>query len=166
MASQDVSLKKSTPVGASVVSRRQRQQIAPYLFIAPFFLGFIAFQLVPIAFSIYLSFTEWSGVNNIQFVGLDNFVTLLSRDPRFWNAFKVTFIITSICTLLGAAGALALAVFLEWVPDWLASLLRVIFFLPSVTSVVVITYIWKQLYSTDYGYINTLLTSLGLPPQN
>src|SRR4030095_9134769 len=77
-----------------------------------------------------------------------------------------TFIITGICTMLGAAGALALAIFLERVTDWLASLLRVIFFLPSVTSVVVITYIWKQLYSTDYGYINTLLISLGLPPQN
>jgi multiple sugar transport system permease protein len=44
--------------------------------------------------------------------------------------------------------------------------LRVIFFLPAVTSVVVITYIWKQLYNTDYGFFNAVLVQLGLAPQN
>jgi ABC-type sugar transport system permease subunit len=75
-------------------------------------------------------------------------------------------IITVVCTVLGTVGALALAVFLERVADWLSSLLRVIFFLPSVTSVVVIAYIWRQLYSTDYGYFNTLLEQLGFARQN
>jgi ABC-type sugar transport system permease subunit len=68
--------------------------------------------------------------------------------------------------VLGTAGALFLAVALEKVEDRLASILRVIFFLPAVTSVVVITYIWKQMYSTDYGYFNALLTRFGLPPQD
>ncbi len=165
MAVQDLSLKKSAPFGAPAVTQRRRPEIAPYLFIAPFFLGFIAFQLIPIAFSIYLSLAGWNGVSGIQFAGLDNFVTLF-KDAKFWNAFWVTFVITSICTMLGTTGALTLAVLLERVPDWLASLLRVIFFLPAVTSVVVITYVWKQLYSTDYGYFNAALIGLGLPPQD
>ena len=153
------------PAGTLAASPRRRPTAAPYLFIAPFYLGFILFQLLPILFSIYLSLAEWNGGQAIEFVGLANFQTLL-RDAKFWNAFRVTFAITAVCTVLGTLGALLLAVLLERVPDWLSSLLRVIFFLPSVTSVVVITYVWKQLYSTDYGYFNVVLERLGLERQN
>jgi ABC-type sugar transport system permease subunit len=146
---------------------RQRfvRKITPYLFISPFFLGFLIFQLLPIAFSVLLSLAEWNGMSAIKFVGLDNF-TLLVKDGRFWNAFRVSTIITVVATLLGTAGAVLLAVLLEKVTDRLSSWLRAIFFLPAVTSVVVITYIWKQLYSSDYGFFNGILTQLGLPAQN
>ncbi len=145
-----------------IPTNRKRTNPAPYLFISPFYVGFILFQLLPIAFSVYLSLANWNGGATMEFAGLDNFKTLIA-DPKFWNAFRVSLIITVVCTVLGTIGALALAVFLERVVDWLASLLRVIFFLPSVTSVVVIAYIWRQLYNTDYGYFNTLLTQVGLP---
>ncbi len=143
----------------------KRRDLTPYLFIAPFYVAFIIFQLLPILFSLYLSMATWNGGTSMQFAGLRNFQTLLA-DPRFWNAFRVTLIITVVCTILGTIGALALAVFLERVVDWLASLLRVAFFLPSVTSVVVIAYVWRQLYNTDYGYFNTILVQLGLPRLN
>lgn len=137
----------------------------PYVFISPFLIGFLVFQLIPVAFSIYLSLADWNGMTAIKFVGFDNFVALL-KDARFFNSFRVTLITTLTCTILGTVGSLLLAIFLEKIPDWLSSLLRVVFFLPSVTSVVVITYIWKQLYSNDYGYINTLLAALNLPRQD
>ncbi len=138
--------------------------LAPYLFIAPFFLGFIVFQLLPILFSGYLSLAEWNGMTGISFTGLQNFVAL-SKDPRFWSALRVTLVITVVCTTLGTAGSLAMAVLLEKVHDRLASVLRVIFFLPSVTSVVVIAYIWRYLYNADYGYFNVLIQQLGFAPQ-
>jgi multiple sugar transport system permease protein len=136
----------------------------PYIFISPFFVGFVALQLLPIAFSAFLSFAEWSGMNQIQLVGIENFVTMVN-DPRFWNALRVTFTITVVCTALGTACSLALAILIEQATYWLSSLLRVIFFLPSVTSVVVITYVWKQLYNADFGFINTVITQFGLPAQ-
>jgi len=101
----------------------------------------------------------------IKFVGLDNF-TLMWQDAKFWNSFQVSLTITVVCTILGTIFAVLLAVLLEKVDDRLANILRVVFFLPSVTSVVVISYIWKQLYSTDYGFYNTVLVKLGLPPQD
>ncbi len=154
------------PIAQSGATPWQRfvHKATPYFFISPFFIGFAIFSLLPIAFSLYLSLAQWNGMAAIKFVGLDNFATLL-KDPKFWNALRVSFVITVVCTLLGTAGATLLAVLLERVTDRLASLLRVIFFLPAVTSVVVITYVWRQLYSTDYGYFNVLLTNLGLPPQ-
>lgn len=141
-----------------------RERLTPYAFIAPFFIGFLVFQLLPIAFSIYLSFAEWNGMGSIEFLGLKNFVNMM-EDGKFWNALRVTFTITLFCTIVGTSLATLLAVLLENVDDQLASILRVIFFLPSVTSVVVIGYIWKQLYSTDYGFFNSALMQLGLPPQ-
>lgn len=140
------------------------ERLTPYAFIAPFFVGFLIFQLLPIAFSIYLSFAEWNGMSSIEFLGLKNFITMFD-DDKFWNALRVTFIITLFCTIVGTSLATFLAVLLENVDDQLASILRVIFFLPSVTSVVVIGYIWKQLYSTDYGLFNTVLMEWGLPAQ-
>jgi len=135
----------------------------PYLLIGPFFLGFLIFQLLPILFSIYLSLAEWNGMKAISFVGIENFATLVG-DAKFWNAFQNTLIITIVCSIVGTAGSLGLAVFLEKVPDRFASVLRVVFFLPSVTSVVVITYVWKQLYNADSGFINLVLTEMGLSP--
>ncbi len=146
-------------------TKRRRESATPYLFISPFYIGFIIFQLLPIIFSLYLSLASWNGGAAIQFLGLGNFRTLIA-DPKFWNAFRVTLTITVVCTIVGTIGALALAVFLERVVDWLASLLRVIFFLPSVTSVVVIAYIWRELYNTDYGYFNTILVQLGFERLN
>jgi len=153
-----------SPAGKRQHASHRESAVAPYLLIAPFFVGFIAFQLLPILFSGYLSLAEWNGMTSIRFTGLQNFIAL-SKDPRFWSALRVTLIITVVCTVVGTAGSLALAVLLEKVNDRLASLLRVIFFLPSVTSVVVIAYIWRYLYNTDYGYFNVLVQQLGLAPQ-
>jgi len=136
----------------------------PYIFISPFFVGFVGLQLLPVAFSAFLSFAEWSGLNQIQIVGIKNFVTMVN-DARFWNALRVTFTITVVCTILGTAGSLALAILIEQVRGWLSPILRAIFFLPSVTSVVVIAYVWKQLYNADFGFINAVITQFGLPAQ-
>ena len=164
MGIKEITLDKPIAHSGATPWQRFVRKATPYFFISPFFLGFAIFSLLPIAFSLYLSLAQWSGMSAIKFVGLDNFA-ILFKDPKFWNALRVSFVITVVCTILGTAGATILAVLLEKVADRAASLLRVIFFLPAVTSVVVITYVWRQLYSTDYGYFNVLLTNLGLPPQ-
>jgi len=165
MAVKESALEK--PLAYSGATPRQRfvRKVTPYLFISPFFVGFAIFSLLPIVFSIFLSLAQWDGMSAIRLVGLNNFRTLI-QDPKFWNSLRITFIITFVCTILGTAGSTILAVLLEKVNDRLASVLRVIFFLPAVTSIVVITFIWKQLYNADYGYFNILLTKAGLPPQD
>lgn len=143
-------------------SSRWREKLTPYLFISPFFIGFIVLQLLPILFSVFLSLTEWNGMQAIQFNAPENYKILL-QDSRFWNAFRVTLIITLVCTIVGTVGALILSVLLERLPDGIASILRVIFFLPSVTSVVVIAFVWRQLYNGDTGLLNGALNMVGLP---
>jgi ABC-type sugar transport system permease subunit len=148
---------------------QQFERLAPYFFISPFFIGFAVFQLFPIVFSLFLSTQQWNpyqpGIQAFQNVGLQHFVKLF-QDPRFLNDLRVTLLITSTCTILGTAGAVVLAVLIDKVPDNLSNILRGAFFIPSVTSVVVIAHIWKQLLGNQYGAINALLTNIGLPRQN
>jgi len=165
MAVKESGLQRTLAYSGTTPRQRFARKATPYLFISPFFVGFAIFSLLPIAFSIFLSLAQWDGMSAIRVIGLDNFKTLI-QDPKFWNALRITFIITVVCTILGTAGSTILAVLLEKVNDRLASVLRVIFFLPAVTSIVVITFIWKQLYNADYGYFNILLMKVGLPPQD
>jgi len=145
------------------------ERLAPYFFISPFFIAFAVFQLFPIVFSLFLSTQQWNpykpGIEAFQNVGLQHFARLF-QDPRFLNDVRVTLLITITCTILGTAGAVVLAVLIDKVPDWLSNILRGAFFIPSVTSVVVIAHIWKQLLGNQYGAVNALLTSIGLPTQS
>jgi len=145
------------------------EQSAPYVFISPFFIGFVAFQLFPILFSTYLSVAEWNPYvhdgSGLTYVGLQHFQNLF-QDDRFLHGLRVTAIITVTCTVVGTSLSVVLAVLLDKVPERLSMILRAFFFMPAVTSVVVITYIWKQLLNTRYGYLNALLDSVGIEPQN
>ncbi len=145
------------------------ENAAPYAFISPFFIAFAVFQLFPILFSVFLSVQHWNpyrqGAEAFEFVELQNFIDL-AADSRFWHSLHVTLTITIICTLVGTMFAVILAVLIDKMPDRFSAILRAAFFMPAVTSVVVIAYIWKQLLSTNYGTINVILEGLGLERQN
>ena len=59
----------------------------PYLFILPFFVLFLVFQLSPIIWTVYISFTQWRGIGDPQFIGWDNYKKILI-DNMFWEALK------------------------------------------------------------------------------
>lgn len=142
--------------------RRFFRGLTPYLLISPFFIGFILFQVFPIGFSIFLSTQEWNpykqGSDAFEYVGTAHFETLFDT-PRFWNSLRVTGTITVVCVTVGTTLAVILAVLIDSVPDWLSNILRAVFFMPSVTSVVVITFIWKQLLNRRDGIVNDFLVS-------
>ena len=62
-----------------------------YLFISPFFILFLVFQLFPMIWSLVLSFTEWNGLGPKEFVGVQNYV-MLAKDPTFWTTVQNTFL--------------------------------------------------------------------------
>ena len=90
--------------------RRQRK-VSPYLFIAPFFLLFLVFGLYPIIYSFFLSFTKGFGFENRTFVGLGNYIHLMS-DPRFLMALRNTTIyaLGSVVLIGGLSLLIALAI--------------------------------------------------------
>ena len=133
-----------------------------YLFILPAVAWLVWWQLGPALFAVYLSFHKWSVLSPAKpYVGLHNFSQIM-QDEVFWNSLKNTFIyVTQIP--LGMALALALALALNRPLKGIKAL-RTIYYMPAVTSVVVVSLMWKLLYNKDFGIFNYLLSFVGLGP--
>lgn len=128
--------------------------------LAPAVLLYTLFVFVPVLWSAYYGFFNWSGIGEARFIGLDNYAEIL-RDPVFWRSLKnnVIFVLASVFGQIPLA--LALAVLLHK-SNWLQRFLRSAVFLPMVLSTVVIGMIWQYFYHPQIGILNYLLDSLGL----
>lgn len=137
------------------------KQKTTFLFLLPWFLILIFFWLFPIIYSLILSFTEYNVLTGeAKWIGLSNYFELF-KDPDFWVALKNTMIFVVGTIPFTTIFALILAVLInQKIP--LKSLFRAGFFIPSITSMVVIALIFTNLYAKD-GYINFLFNLIGLP---
>lgn len=161
----------STP-GTGVGFRKQvlgrkiaetRKLGAAYILIAPFVVLFLIFIVWPIFYSLYLSFTDYSGIKPAQFNGLDNF-TRLFKDERFFKALGNTASYVAAIVLLNAACGLGLAMAFR-APTWLNQVCRAMFFLPAVTSSVAVSVLWRAIFtSDDFGLANSILKLFGMQP--
>ena len=141
----------------------KRQSIS-YLFIAPAVLVFVIFVFIPMFGSLYWSFTEYNVLESPQWVGLSNYKTILFDDPRFWKAMSNTFIYVLGTVPTGITLALTAAICIDQKIKF-KNFFKTSFFLPSVTSVVAISVIWKWLYAGGkYGLLNHFLSKLGIEP--
>lgn len=130
--------------------------------LSPWLLTFTIFWLYPLFFALWLSFTDYSSLTgDFRFIGLLNFRRVFA-DPDFWNALKNTTIFTIGTVPLTTILALGFAYLLDQKFIILKKFLRTVYFMPSVTSIVVIALIFANLYSAN-GYINSILKFLGLP---
>ncbi len=139
---------------------RRRRNLAPYLWILPSLLLYIVFKLAPMFAGIYLALLKWDGIEQPEFIGLRNFARILSDDViglALWHNVLYAFgTVVAKITL-----ALLLALLLNQSLRG-RTFYRTALFLPVVMSFVVVGILWSWLYSTQFGLINSLLTSLGL----
>ncbi|ASQ99581.1 MULTISPECIES: carbohydrate ABC transporter permease [Streptomyces] len=131
-----------------------------YLAISPFYLLFLCFGLIPVGFSLYLSFHRWDGLGSMEYAGLSQYRYLLS-DSQFWNSLTNTLIIWAIATLPMLFIALVTAVMLNSAVRF-KNFYRFAYFLPNVTSVVAVAIIFTSIFSTNFGLANAVLQGLGL----
>ena len=94
------------------MSRQEKRDLIAYSFIAPNFIGFAVFTLVPIIFAFVLAFAKWDGNNAMEFVGLSNFFRAFTND-RFIASFKNTILYCIGTVPLTLAAALGLAIILN-----------------------------------------------------
>ncbi|MDN5342533.1 sugar ABC transporter permease [Oceanotoga sp. DSM 15011] len=142
------------------MTKKRKQGLITFLFILPWLITFLIFELYPILFSFFTSFTEYSGLNpNMKFIGLDNYIRAF-KDETFLIALKNTFffVIGTIPFTIGIA--LVLAILLNNKKLKGREFFKAGFFLPSVISLVVISMMWIYMYSSS-GLFNTILRSLG-----
>jgi multiple sugar transport system permease protein len=142
--------------------RRSRIPLFCYVALLPVLALFLYVRIIPIGFSAYLSFFNWSLVKPRKpFVGWDNYLGLL-EDDNFILALKNTTLFSFSTVLLSAAIALPLAVFLSR-RSRLSPFYQTIYFLPVITPLVPVSIAWKWIYDYNYGVFNYLLSLVNLP---
>jgi multiple sugar transport system permease protein len=142
--------------------RRWQKYIMPYLFIAVPVLSFIVFLLIPMVVSFWWSLNSYSGLQPAQFVGLKNYIDLFTTDRYFLQALRNTTAFVILGMGIGPTLGLLTALLLNQKVRFQA-LFRTAYYLPVMTSLVVVSTIWVMLYNQN-GLFNSVLTSLGLQP--
>ncbi|MFJ5779783.1 carbohydrate ABC transporter permease [Streptomyces sp. NPDC093094] len=135
-----------------------------YASIAPFFVLFAAFGVVPLLYALYLSTLQWDGISDPEFVGLDQWARLFDT-PDVVTAAGNTVIIFLLGQIPVAIGALIAAAMLSQPRLRFRGFYQTAFFLPQVTSVVAVTIVFQSLFAEKYGFVNNILDMLGLPAQ-
>lgn len=143
--------------------------ISTYLMLSPFALLFLVFSVYPVLASLRLSFMRYNAICNPEqspcgSVGFGNYTTLILHDERFHKALANTALYVVGAVILGMIASLSLALSLQ--EDTRANrVLRVIFFLPSVTSGIAVVLVWGWVFRGDgVGLLNAMLRVFGVTP--
>jgi multiple sugar transport system permease protein len=141
---------------------KRQQALAGYLFAGPVILGFLIWVLGPMIATILMSLTDWPVIGKAQWVGFQNYVTLFTSDPFFYQSIKVTLNFGIVSVVIRMIYSLAIALLLNQ-RVVCKGVFRTIFYLPSIIPIVATSMIWVWCYQPDFGLFNMVLKQLGLP---
>ena len=138
----------------------QKEAIQGFIYISPWILGFLIFTVGPMVASAYLSLTDYNIVTEPRFAGLSNYEYMLG-DRLFWKSIENTLYYTVIFVPIAIASSLALAMLLN--KDIKGRImLRTLYFLPSVTPIVAVAFLWVWIFQPQIGLMNSIISALGL----
>jgi len=147
-------------------SRRQRnikESLTGYAVIFPWLIGFFGLTVGPVFVSLYLAFTNYNIISTPSWIGIDNFVRILTNDPRFWTSVRVTLTFVFVSVPLRLAVALVLAVIFKKKRRG-TGFFTTVYYIPSIIGgSVAIAVVWRQLFSIN-GVINAVLGVFGFEP--
>jgi multiple sugar transport system permease protein len=161
----DVALRPTTIYGRFVSWTRHwkvREALWGYLFLLPNILGFLAFNIFPLLFAIGMSFTRWDLISEPTFIGLGNYEKLFLEDESFRIAVKNTLFFTAMSVPAGTIISLLLANVLNQKIRG-TIFYRTAYFLPVVSSSIAVALVWAWVFNPDFGLVNELLSTFGLP---
>ncbi len=138
----------------------RREAIQGYLFILPWFIGFLVFTAGPLIAALGFSFTNWNGVSAMEWIGFENYIQL-SQDSRFWQSLKVTLVFTFFYLILNLIIGFGLALVMNQ-PVRGIRIFRTIYYLPAVLSGVAVAVLWAILFHREFGALNWLLGLIGI----
>ena len=145
----------STPMTLS-----QKEALQGLIYISPWIFGFLIFTVGPMIASAYLSLTDYNIVTPPRFAGLSNYEYMLG-DRLFWKSIENTLYYTVIFVPIAIAGSLALAMLLN--QNFTGRvMLRTLYFLPSVTPIVAVAFLWVWIFQPQIGLMNSIISQLGL----
>lgn len=136
-------------------------KVWPLIFCIPFLASYATFNLFPTIYSFYLSLFDWNGIGKKIFVGLGNYIELITDDPLFYKALGNTVIIMTMCIPVQIFLGLILAACIYNMRR-IKTLLQSLLFLPYIVAPVAIGFIFSYMFDWQHGYINQILMALGV----
>ncbi len=151
-------------IGKKKKTRRiQDRNNMGYAFIAPFVIVFLTFNIYPVARTLYLSFTDYSGFNVPTWVGVGNY-TRAFKDKLLWEAFGNTVKIWGVNIILQLGIAFLLTIVFSDMKYKMKglSIYRALFYLPNLIAATSVAYLFKTMLDWKFGSFNQILSGLGL----
>lgn len=141
--------------------KRIKDRLIPYLFLAPFFISYAAFQLFPQLYSVFISFFDFRYGKMEAFTGLNNFKTIIG-DSMFWKSLGNTAFFWIATLPVQLVIAFLIATFMIQLMPGKRGILSGIFYLPTVTNLVAIILIFQLMFDEKFGIFNYLLGMAGI----
>lgn len=136
------------------------RKLSPYLFVTPAVLIFAFTILAPIVMTFVFSFFDWNGYGDMSFTGIDNY-TRAFNDSIYLNSYTHILIYIAVTVVVEVLVGLGLAGLITMGRKG-SSLFRVALFTPVMLPMIVVSYLWRFVYNSDFGLINTVLRFIGL----
>ena len=151
-----------TPRVRGMTKTEKRNQLLGMLFISPWLLGFLLFALFPLVASLYYSMTNYDFIRQPQFIGVTNYTRLFTVDPDFWTVMYNTLYYVGFGVPLGIAVAFLIANLLNSNIQG-RTFFRSVIYIPSIVPAVCTAMVWLFILTGQYGVINGVLKTLGVP---
>lgn len=141
------------------MSLKKTEAVTGYIFSLPFIIGLLVFTALPFFMSFYFSFTNYNMKSTPDFIGLTNYVILLTNDSLFWPTLWNTIVHVLISVPLNLVFSVFLALLLNNQIRGI-NIYRTIFYIPNVASMIAMALLWLWLFQPSFGLINQLLSPI------
>lgn len=139
--------------------RWSKRQALGLAIISPWIIGFIGFTAYPLLHSLYLSFTKSNIFGGSEWVGLDNYIRLFTKDIEFWKSVRITLLYALLSMPIGVIGALLLAILLNNQIKGIGAF-RTIYFMPAILPEVAVALLWRWMFNSESGVINHAISPI------
>jgi raffinose/stachyose/melibiose transport system permease protein len=118
--------------------------------------------VVPLGFSVYYSLTDWAGFGDYQRVGVANYREIFTDDPVFWRSLWNVLVLILVTIFVQNPIAFAVAAVLSHLSARVSRVLRTVYFVPAVLSLVIVAKLWVDIFNPNFGILNKALVAIGL----
>ncbi len=136
-----------------------------YAFVLPSMLVFTVFTLIPVAWAFIISFQDFRLRRDSPWVGFQNYIdAFTTQNGVFAEAIRNTVYYTALTVTANIFIALIIASLIQPLNKYAQTFFRAAYYLPAVTSAVIIAVIWRWMFNTQWGFLNYLLSLVGQKP--
>ncbi len=167
MAASNVIEPKYIKEAETITRRLTLRKAVPYLLLAPAFALLSVVLLYPIAYNLFLGFWQWkfTDLNNVKFVGFENYRYLLFEDPDFWPSLRFTLFFMVVSLLVEFFLGLASALLLHRLERG-KRIITALVLLPYMVAPIAAGLVWRLFWARDFGLVNWGLNLFGIKPVN